>query len=198
VSEPIRKVSTIKVLSLPRTRRLAVASVLVECSSQLFLALWVGALAATSLLAWPSLFHALDDPFQAARAALELEGRIAFLGAGAGAFLLLSTLLMHLLALRGTRATLLQTGFLLAMTFASIGVYLGLVPPMQDLLQETPGLFSDPAAGAELARFERLRQITTGIVASQLALGATLLMTGVRRWYRYVPTGVQKLPTDAS
>lgn len=186
MSEPRREAALSKVISLPRTRRLAWASVALEFTHQIVVATWVGGLAALGFLAAPALLSSLDNAVDAARASLELLLRLSFLGAGAGAFCLLTTLLMHLLALRTTRTTLIQTGVLLAMTVAAVLVYVAVAPPMQDLLQAMPDLFTGEAS-AERERYEFLHRLAVGLVGCQVALGAALLLLGVRRWYRYVP-----------
>lgn len=187
MSEARLKPQLPKVISLPRTRRLALASVALEYAHQLILAFWIGGLAAVGLLVGPGLFTAIAEPGQAAWAGLELLLKTSFLGAGAGAFLLLTTLLMHLLALRSIKATLIQTGVLLGMTFAAVTLYIAVAPPMEELLKNDPSLFADMASdGAR--RFASLHRLGDLLVVLQIALGASLLLLGVRRWYRYVPT----------
>jgi putative copper export protein len=197
VSEPRRQPSPAKVISLPRTRRLSWASVTLEYAHQLVLALWFGGLAAIALLAAPSLLSTLAEPREAAWAALELVLKTSFLGAGAGAFLLLTTLLMHLLALRSVRATVLQTAFLLAMTFAAVTLYVAVAPPMEDLLRGEPSILAADRANAGLVHFRALHRLSDLLVGVQLFLGATLLVLGVRRWYRYVPTGLHRATMES-
>jgi len=195
VSEARLKSPLPKVISLPRTRRLAWASVALEYAHQLILAFWVGGLAAVGLLAVPSLFTSITAPTDAAWAGIELLLKTSFLGAGAGAFLLLPTLLMHLLSLRSIRATLVQTTVLLGMTFAAVTLYVAVAPPLEDLLKTDTTLFTDPT-GAGAKRFVSLHRLGDLLVWAQIALGASLLLLGVRRWYRYVPTGIRRTALD--
>ncbi|MBK8231150.1 MAG: DUF4149 domain-containing protein [Candidatus Eisenbacteria bacterium] len=178
-----------KVVSLPRTRRLAWASVCLEYAHQLVLAFWIGGLAAIALLVGPSLFSSIEQPQEAAWAGLELVLKTSFMGAGAGALLLLTTLLMHLLSLRSVKTTLIQTGFLLGMTFAAVTIYIAVAPPMEELLKNDAAMiFADPTS-ASATRFAQLHRLADLLVLAQIVLGASLLLLGVRRWYRYVQIG---------
>jgi hypothetical protein len=175
-----------KVLALPRTRRLSLTAMTLEASHQIVLALWIGSLVAVSSLAVPSLLDAVSDPALAARASLDLLAKLSFLGCGAGSFLLLTTLLMHLLSLRGRAGAMLQAGLIVAMSAVAVGLQLGLTPEMDRLLRTAPALFQDPAAAGSLARFRLLFGVHLGLLLVQAGIGMGLLIMGVRRWYAYV------------
>ena len=197
MTEPRRLQSVAKVVRLPRTRRLSWAWVLLEYAHQLVLALWIGGLGAAGLLAGPTIFAAVVEPLEAANASLDLTLKVSFIGAGAGGFLLLTTLLMHLMELRGLRATLLQTAFLLGMTLAAVVVYVGVAPPLRDLLQQNPELLLSQRPADLFARYVALHHAMDLLVLAQIAAGALLLLLGVRRWYRYVAPGATHRAIDA-
>lgn len=184
MSEPHPELNPRKVVSLPQTRRLSWTYVALEFTHQLVVSLWVGGWAAAGLLAGPSLAATLDNPADAAWAWLQLVLRLSFLATGAGGFLLLTTLLMHLLSLRDVRLTMTQTVLLLLMTFASLGIYLGIAPAMEQLLQQRSDLFD--ATSEAHTRFVRFHHWALWGVGLEVVLGALLLLIGVRRWYRYV------------
>jgi putative copper export protein len=186
LSQASRQSHAAKVVSLPQTRRLSWASVSLEYSHQLVLALWVGALATVGFLATPSLYGSLRDPTEAAWASLDLSMRLNFLAGGAGAFLLLTTLLMYLLALRTSAATFLQMGLLLGMTLAAVVNHVAVAPKMAELLRANPDLMTQVPRSAEVGRYGGLSQISAALLGVQMLLGASLLFLGVRRWYRYV------------
>jgi len=182
----IRASTPRKIIPLPRTRRLSWTSVALEYCHQLVLALWCGALVAASSLAIPALLEGIPDPVEASRASLRLLARLDVLGCGAGSFLLLTTFLMYFLAMRGARASLLQAGLILGMTLLSVASQLAIAPALTGILRDQPEIFTDPLA-LKAAGFRRLFQVNLAIVLTQGLLGATLILLGVRRWYRYGP-----------
>jgi hypothetical protein len=173
-----------KILPLPRTRRLSLTAMALEAGHQIVLALWIGALVAISSLAVPCLLDAVSDPVLASRAALDLLSKISFLGCGAGSFLLLTTLLMHLLNLRSTRCALAQAGLILAMALVATAVQVYLAPEMSRCLRTHPDLFQQAGQDAEHFRF--LFGVHLALLLLQALFGITLLLMGVRRWYAYV------------
>jgi hypothetical protein len=174
-----------KVLALPPVRRLSLTAMTVEFSHQLVLALWIGSLVAIASLAIPSLLDA-EAGSQPVRTALDLLGRLSLVGCGAGSFLLLTTMLMHLLSLRGPRTVLLQIGLLLVMTLAAVALQVWLAPTLATILRTTPDLLEGEVVTPQLVRFRGLFGLYLGCLLGQAALGSVLLLTGVRRWYRYI------------
>jgi putative copper export protein len=167
--------------------------VTLEFTHQLIVACWTGSLVGLGFVVVPGLYGTLRDPNEAAWSVLDLIMRLDFMAGGAGAFLLLTTLLMYVLALRTSRATLTQTGILMAMTAAAVTNHVVVAPKMAELLRAAPDLLT----GTDLAargRFDELTRIGMGLLGLQIALGASLLFLGVRRWYRYVtPTRSPRL-----
>jgi hypothetical protein len=167
-----------------------------ETGHQLVLALWTGGLLFTASIVVPTLLSGLEDAEAAARLSLGLLDRIGLLGCGAGSFLLLTTFLMHLLALR-TRAFLIsQFALVLLLTGIATALQAGVAPRLFDLLRTEPGLFLPGAEPAALSRFRDLFALYLALVLAQAAVGAALMLGGIRRWYRYVP--VRPRPEDPS
>lgn len=176
-----------RVVSIPRTRRLSLVAMAVETSHQVVLAIWTGGLALLASLVVPSLLGSMEDPAVATRISLDLLGRVGLLGCGAGSFLLLTTLLMHLLSLRARGTIIGQLVLLLGMTALAVGLQVVLAPKLGDLLRGEPALFTPGGATEALERFRRLLGLHLGLVLVQAMLGLALMLGGVRRWYRYVP-----------
>ena len=176
-----------QVVSIPRTRRLSLLAMVVETSHQVVLAIWTGGLALLASLVVPSLLGSMEDTATAARISLDLLGRLGLLGCGAGSFLLLTTLLMHLLGLRARGTIVGQLVLLLAMTTIAVVLQLALAPEVSRLIRLEPGLFEPGVAPAPLDRFRHLLGLYLGFVLLQAMLGLALMLGGVRRWYRYVP-----------
>ncbi|MCA9727063.1 MAG: DUF4149 domain-containing protein [Candidatus Eisenbacteria bacterium] len=193
MSELKRNMHPAKVVPLPETRRVSWVPVALEFTHQLVVACWTGSLVGLSFVVVPGLYGTLRDPNEAAWSCLDLIMRLDFIAGGAGAFLLLTTLLMYLLALRTSRATLTQTGVLMAMTAAAVANHVLVAPKMAALLRTAPDLLT----GTDLVtrgRFDDLSRMGMGLLAFQIVLGASLLFLGVRRWYRYVtPTRTPRL-----
>lgn len=185
MSEVSRQPSPSKVVSLPQTRKISWISVGLEYTHVLVLALWLGGQAFSAFFVGPSLYRSLQDPNAAAWSNLDLQMNLHFLAGGAGAFLLLTTLLMYLLALRSPRSTMIQTALLLGMTVSAVANHVVVAPQMAELLRSAPDLLSQ-TANPEFARYEGLGRISAGLLGVQLILGSLLLFFGVRRWYRYV------------
>lgn len=173
-------------VSFPRARRLSWAALALEFSHQLVLALWIGALVAIASLAVPSLLDATDDPRAGAHAVLDLLARTSFLGCGAGCFLLLTTFLMHLLSIRSLRATVVQASLILGMTGLATVAQLWLAPSLSTLLRNQPDLFQGASPTPGLIRFRSLLTLHVEIFLGQALLGASQILLGVRRWYRYI------------
>jgi hypothetical protein len=159
---------------------------LLESSHQIVLAIWIGSLVGIASLAVPTLLDAVGDSTLAVRVALDLLGRLSFLGCGAGGFLLLTTMLMYLLNLRGARAAVGQAALILAMALLATGLQIWFAPRLSALLRQNPSLFAPNAAAPELARFRALFALYLGLILTQALCGAALLLMGVRRWYRYI------------
>ena len=177
-----------KVIPFPQVRKASLSLTLLEFAHTLVLMLWVGSLAGFALVVVPVLFSSLPTRELASRTILAILERSAFLGCGAGAFLLLTTLLMHLTSLRHTRATLVQMVLLLTMTGSAVVSQLILTPQINELLGRLSGPFDalppgDPARG----EFGRLHTIAIAILLLQVAAGVGVLLFAVRRWYRYLP-----------
>ncbi len=187
-----QKPSPGKVIPLPRTRVLSWSAMLVESSQQLVLAVWIGSLTAVAALAVPTLLTNPRDPAEAVRIALDLLGKIGFLGCGAGSFLILITLLMYQLAMRSVRGTLAQLAMLLVMTGIAVGLQVWLAPAISTLVRSLPDLFSAEHPPAEAARFRTLFGAYLALLVGQALVGSGLLLTGVRRWYRYLATGTSR------
>lgn len=177
-----------RILRLPRTRTLSWSAVSLEFVHLLILALWVGGSTAIASLALPALLETGANPQAVSRTALDLLGRLSLLGCGAGSFLLLTTLLMHLLTLRTVRLILAQAIILLAMTAIAVALQIWLAPELYRLLRVDPEIFSDPALSSSLERFQDLFTLYVSALLLQSLLGAVLLSAGVRRWYRYLRT----------
>ena len=177
-----------KILTLPRVRKTSLSLTLIEFSHALVLMLWVGSLAGFALIVMPSLPYSLPNRELAVQATLAILERSAFLGCGAGAFLLATTLMMHLLALREARAVVVQIALVLVMSLSAILPQILIAPRITDLLHSLPAPLAtlsvtDPSR-LELAR---LLGIGTGLHLLQIVAGAIVLLFAVRRWYRYVP-----------
>jgi hypothetical protein len=100
---------------------------------------------------------------------------------------------MYLLALRTSAATLTQTAILMSMTASAVCNHVLVAPKMAALLRSTPDLLTGTDLIAR-SRFEDLSRIGMGLLGLQIALGASLLFLGVRRWYRYIaPTHAPRL-----
>ncbi len=126
------------ILTLPKMRKTSLSLTLVEVAHSIVLMLWVGSLAGFALIVLPSLPSSLPTQELAVRATLAMLERTAFLGCGAGAFLLLTTLLMHLLSLRRTSAILTQMSLILMMAISSILSQVLLAPRVNELLNQLP------------------------------------------------------------
>jgi hypothetical protein len=179
-----------KVLSLPQTRRISWSAMVLEATHQVLLSLWTGSLAFAASLAVPMLLAGLADAGQAVRLSLEMLGRLGLLGCGAGSLLLLTTLLMHLLTLRDTRTILGSVVLILVMTAISTGQQVFLAPRAWELLRAAPELTAT-AAPLELARLRSLLGTYLALLLVQALFGLTLMLAGLRRWYRYI-----KVPTN--
>jgi hypothetical protein len=175
------------VLSLPRTRRLSWAAMAIETTHQIVLALWTGGVILIATLVVPSLLSGLEEPEAAARLSLGLLDRIGLLGCGAGSFLLLTTLLMHLLTLRNRAIIVSQLVLVLALTAIPTILQAVAAPRMFDLLRTSPGLFTSPESEAALREFRRLLGLYLAMLLAQGGIGIALMIGGIRRWYRYVP-----------
>ncbi|MBD3163466.1 MAG: DUF4149 domain-containing protein [Candidatus Eisenbacteria bacterium] len=177
-----------RVLAFPQVRKSSPGLTFLEFSHALVLMIWVGSLAGFALVVIPSLFTTLPSRELAARATLEILERGAFLGCGAGAFLLLTTLLMHLLSMRATRAVLAQVGLILLMTGASLSSQILLSPKLRGLLRDLPGPMETlPADHPSLAAIGRLQQVELALLLLQIVAGVAILAFVVRRWYRFLP-----------
>ncbi len=181
-------IPTAKVLALPRLRKTHLSLSLIEFAHALVLTFWVGSLAGFASVVIPSLMSSLPTRELAARAILSIFEQTAFLGCGAGAFLLLTTLLMHLFSLRPVRATLVQMVLLLVMTFAAVASQILLAPRMSGLLRSLSApIDALPAGDPTRIAFARLITASTATLAIQIAAGTGVLFFVVRRWYRYLP-----------
>jgi hypothetical protein len=177
-----------KIIPMPQVRKASLSLTLLEFAHTLVLMLWVGSLAGFALVVVPVLFSSLPSRELASRAVLAILERSAFLGCGAGAFLLLTTLLMHMTSLRQTRATLVQMILLLVMTSTAVVSQLTLAPRINALLGGLAGpLDSLPANDPVRGEFARLHAIAISILLIQAAAGVGVLLFAVRRWYRYLP-----------
>jgi hypothetical protein len=177
-----------KVIPMPQVRKASLSLTLLEFSHTLALMLWVGSLAGFALVVVPVLFTSLPSRELASRAILAILERSAFLGCGAGAFLLLTTLLMHLTSLRQTRATVVQMILLLTMTGSAVISQLVLTPKINALLGSMTGpLDSLPPGDPVRAAFGRLHTTAISILLLQVVAGVGVLLFAVRRWYRYLP-----------
>lgn len=176
------------ILTLPKMRKTSLSLTLVEVAHSLVLMLWVGSLAGFALVVIPSLPSSLPTQELAVLATLAILERTAFLGCGAGAFLLLTTLLMHLLSLRRTGAVLVQMSLLLFMAISSVLSQVLLAPRVSALLKQLQAPLATLAAGnpirLELARLQGLEMI---ILMFQILAGVIVVLFAARRWYRYVP-----------
>lgn len=175
-----------KVLSLPKTRRISWSAMVLESGHQIILALWIGSLVAIVSLGVPGLLDFVPDPNEAARASLILLGRLGVLGVGAGSYLLLTTLLMYLLSLRRTRTLIFQAGLILVMTAIAVALQVWLAPRLFGMIRLNPTLLSGGGEEALLRSFRTLFGVYLGALLVQAVIGTALLLTGVRRWYRYV------------
>jgi hypothetical protein len=177
-----------KVIPMPQVRKASLSLTLLEFAHTLVLMLWVGSLAGFALVVVPVLFSSLPSRELASKTVLAILERSAFLGCGAGAFLLLTTLLMHVTSLRQTRATLVQMVLLLVMTGTAVVSQLTLTPRINTLLGGLAAPLEslsqgDPARG----EFARLHSIAIAVLLVQVAAGVGVLLFAVRRWYRYLP-----------
>jgi hypothetical protein len=188
-----------KVIALPRVRKTSLSLTLLEFSHALVLMLWVGSLAGFALVVLPTLMTALPTRELAITTALEIIGRSAILGCGAGAFLLLTTLLMHLFSLRATQSTLTQMMLLLVMTASAIVSQIIVAPKLQRLVAQLPAPF-DSLAPDDPTRLLLTRAYTTETVLLlvQIVAGAVVMLFAVRRWYRYLPERRTSLPEPGS
>lgn len=186
-----------KVVVLPQVRRTSLALTLLEFAHSLVLMLWVGSLAGFCLIAVPVLSSSLPSKDLAARAILAILERTAFLGCGAGAFLLLTTLLMHVASLRRMRATIVQMLLLLGMTAAAVVSQIALTPRIQSLLADLRR--GDLAIGSAAldGAFRTLLATTLWLLSLQIAAGIGVLLFAVRRWYRYLPSRGDRGGADA-
>ncbi len=177
-----------RIIPFPAVRRPSLGLTLLEFAHTLVLMLWIGTLAGLALVVTPVLFSHLPDRETAASAVLAILEQTAFLGCGAGAFLLLTTLLMQLLSLRRTRASIVQMVLILAMTGLAVTSQLVLNPKLHAILTslEAP-LSALPADDPARAAFGRLFDAAIGVNLLQIAAGIGVLFFAVRRWYRYLP-----------
>ena len=177
-----------RVLTMPQVRKTSLSLTLLEFAHALVLTLWVGSLAGFALVVLPSLPTSLPNRELAVRATLEILERGAFIGCGAGAFLLATTLLMHLLALRETRTVLTQMALILVASLTAILSQIFLTPRVTRLLHELP-VPLDSLAVTDPRRVElaQLYGIETAALLLQVCAGGAVLLFAVRRWYRYVP-----------
>ncbi len=194
MSEAQKPAAPPRVISLPRTRRLSLAAMATETAHQTVLALWTGGLVFTASLVVPTLLASLEDAEAAARLSLTLLDRIGLLGCGAGGFLLLTTLLMHLLALRAQKTIVGQLLLLVAMTGLATGLQILLAPRLAEMVRTQPRLFEPGAAVAELSRFRTHFGVYLSLLLVQAMMGIALMLGGIRRWYRYLP--VRSRETD--
>ena len=169
MSEVHRKPSPAKVVSIPQTRKISWVAVTLEYSHLMVLAVWLGGQAFIGFFVGPSLFRSIQDPNLAAWANLDLMMNLHFLAGGAGAFLLLTTLLMYLLALRSPRSTLIQTALLIGMTVSAVANHVVVAPQMAELLREMPELLNQTAT-ADFARYDGLSRISAGFARAPVGL----------------------------
>ena len=150
--------------------------------------LGVGSLAGLALVVVPVLFASMPSRGIAAYAILAILERTAYMGCGAGAFLLLTTLIMHLLSLRSVRVSLTQTALLILMSGLAVGSQILIAPHLQEMLRAVPQT-GDPSLidSPDPAFFVRIFRAAVGILLLQIAAGITVLFFAVRRWYRYLP-----------
>jgi hypothetical protein len=196
---PARPAEGGKVILFPRIRRTNLGLTILEFTHALVLMIWVGSLAGFALVGFPVLISTLPSRELAAQAILAILEQSAFLGCGAGALLLLTTLLMHLLSLRETRTTLAQTGLLVTMTTASVGSQLMLTPRIKSLLAGLAGPL-DALAANDPTRLAFNRMIGTEMIllTVQIVAGVCVILFAVRRWYRYLPARGEALPQDGA
>jgi hypothetical protein len=97
---------------------------------------------------------------------------------------------MHLLTLRDTRTILGSVVLILVMTAISTGQQVFLAPRAWELLRAAPELTAT-AAPLELARLRSLLGTYLALLLVQALFGLTLMLAGLRRWYRYI-----KVPTN--
>lgn len=184
-----------RLFSLPETRKLSWIPIALECAHQLVLACWVGGITVLGFMVTPNLYRLLEDAGEAAWVSLDLTMQLNFISAGAGSFLLLITLVMYLLTLRGHRTILVQMVLLLGMTSAAVANHVWIAPQLSEILRQTPNIFTDATLLFELEQFDRFTQISLVLQGVQVALGSGLLFLGVRKWYRYIdPPKPQRLP----
>lgn len=177
-----------KVVALRPSRKTSLGLTFLEFAHTLVLMLWVGSLAGFALVVIPVLITSLPSRDLVARATVAILERTAFLGCGAGAFLLLTTLLMHLLSLRATRTSLVQMLLLLTMTGAAVVSEIAIAPRVAAILTRIPaGLDSLEAYDASRVELGRLQNISLAILLFQIASGTVVLLFAVRRWYHYLP-----------
>lgn len=188
-----------KVIALPRVRKTSLSLTFLEFSHALVLMLWVGSLAGFALVVIPTLMTALPTRELAITTMLEIIGRSAILGCGAGAFLLLTTLLMHIFSLRATQSTLTQMMLLLVMTASAIASQILVAPKLQRLVAQLPGPL-DSLAPDDPARLLLGRAQTTEmlLLLVQIVAGTVVMLFAVRRWYRYLPERRVRLPEPGS
>jgi hypothetical protein len=182
------------VVSLLRTRRLSWAAMAIETSHQVVLALWTGGVLFTASLVVPTLLSSLENAAEAARLSLSLLDRVAILGCGAGSFLLLTTLLMHLLTLRTRALILSQLGLVLVLTAIPTLLQAVVAPRLFELLRLHPRLFVAGAEAAALERFRGLFGVYLALLLAQAGIGISLMLGGIRRWYRYAPAKARPEP----
>jgi hypothetical protein len=166
-----------------------------EFAHTVVLMLWVGSLAGFALVVIPVLISSLPSRDLATRATMAILERTAFLGCGAGAFLLLTTLLMHLLSLRPVRATLLQMLLLLTMTGAAVMSQLSIAPELESILVKVPAALNALAnEDQHLRDLARLQTLSLCLLLYQVAAGIGVMVFAVRRWYHYLPVKRDGLP----
>ena len=184
-----------KVVALPRLRKTSLGFTLLEFSHSVVLMVWVGSLAGFAMVVIPVLFSSLPSREMAARATLAILEQAAFWGCGAGAFLLLTTLLMHLLSLRDTRTTIVQMLLILAMTSSAIASQVTLTPRLLTLMRELAGgLDALPPGDPTRVALGHMLRSAIGILLVQILCGLGVLFFAVRRWYRYLPERKEGLP----
>jgi hypothetical protein len=188
-----------KVIALPRVRKTSLSLTLLEFSHALVLMLWVGSLAGFALVVIPTLMTALPTRELALTTMLEIIGRSAILGCGAGAFLLLTTLLMHIFSLRATQSTLTQMMLLLVMTASAIASQILVAPKLQRLVAALPAPLSalapDDPTLVLLAKAQTTEMV---LLLVQIVAGTVVMLFAVRRWYRYLPERRATLPEPGS
>jgi hypothetical protein len=177
-----------KILALPRLRKTHLALTLIEFAHALILMLWVGSITGFAAVVVPTLMTSLPSRELAVGATLAILEQTAFLGCGAGAFLLLTTLLMHLFSLRAARATVFQVSLLLVMTTSAVASQVLIAPKITAIIRglDTP-LAALPTGAPVRTGLFHLLTLSMSAIAVQIAAGIGLLLFVVRRWYCYIP-----------